>query len=394
WTEGTLSGRLARARKLLAERLARRGVTLGCGTVALSALAPPAAVAGELAASTVQVAILVAAGAAADALPAPVAALAQGVPTMHTAPFKLLAAGLAGVAIALGGFGLYSLTAADDPLPVTPSKPLFVVAPAPAPLEKGWVTKHTFTFKNSVTTVAFGPDLVAAGDKEGVLKLFNVKTGKEQEELSDGKGGAKPIDRVLFSPDGTQLFIITNEGDAIHLCTVDKKDRKFPGAGGNGSWKVHGITPDGGYWLQAFAGNSLAGMTNRLSENMVGGPAEAKFVHENPVQYAAGEDPNTVGTVSLGTLRRWGKGNDKPLWEVKLDKLDPTGLAVSPGGKRIAVTGDAGQVRIFDAKTGKEIAKTDKLTGPVWSAAFSPDGKQIVAGCEDKTARVYDAETG
>lgn len=49
---------------------------------------------------------------------------------------------------------------------------------------------------------------------------------------------------------------------------------------------------------------------------------------------------------------------------------------------------------MFDGKTGKEITKTDKLTGAVLSAAFSPDGKQIVASCEDKTARVYDAETG
>jgi RNA polymerase sigma factor (sigma-70 family) len=66
--EGTLHSRLARGRALLAGRLARRGVTLSAG--ALAVLAPRAAPAA-LIASTLR--------AAAGAAPAPVAALAEGV---------------------------------------------------------------------------------------------------------------------------------------------------------------------------------------------------------------------------------------------------------------------------------------------------------------------------
>jgi RNA polymerase sigma factor (sigma-70 family) len=79
--EGTLSSRLARGRKLLAGRLARRGITLSAGTLALalassaSTAAPPA-----LVTSTIEAATLCAAGPAAMGALAPsVAALVKGV---------------------------------------------------------------------------------------------------------------------------------------------------------------------------------------------------------------------------------------------------------------------------------------------------------------------------
>jgi RNA polymerase sigma factor (sigma-70 family) len=79
WKEGTVSGRLAEARKRLQERLVRRGLTLAAalcaGAVGTRA---PAAVPGALARTTVRAALGLAAGQAA-ALPAQVAVLMEGV---------------------------------------------------------------------------------------------------------------------------------------------------------------------------------------------------------------------------------------------------------------------------------------------------------------------------
>jgi hypothetical protein len=77
WTEGAVAGRLARARDLLARRLARHGLAVGGGVLGA---ATPQVVAAGLVDTTVRVGVLVAAGeAAAVAASAPVAVLTEGV---------------------------------------------------------------------------------------------------------------------------------------------------------------------------------------------------------------------------------------------------------------------------------------------------------------------------
>src|SRR5579883_402232 len=110
--EGTLSSRLTTARRMLAKRLARRGlaVTVGSLTATLAHNPAPACMPLSLVSSTVKAAVLIEAGnAAAGVLSVKVAALAEGVvktmfvnKIVKSSALVLLASGLA---LGVGGFG-------------------------------------------------------------------------------------------------------------------------------------------------------------------------------------------------------------------------------------------------------------------------------------------------
>jgi RNA polymerase sigma factor (sigma-70 family) len=127
WPQGSLAGRLARARKLLARRLANRGVTLSAGALAavLSINAASAAVPTSLMSSTVKAATLFAAGqaTAAGLVPAQVAALTEGVMKgMMLTKLSNVVAGLVVLAAVIFGGGLFYCTAAgQQPAGVKPA---------------------------------------------------------------------------------------------------------------------------------------------------------------------------------------------------------------------------------------------------------------------------------
>jgi eukaryotic-like serine/threonine-protein kinase len=69
-------------------------------------------------------------------------------------------------------------------------------------------------------------------------------------------------------------------------------------------------------------------------------------------------------------------------------------VAVSPDGERIASSSQDGIIKIWDAKTGRELRPIQAHESHARSVAFSPDGRLLASASWDSTVKVWDLQTG
>ncbi len=199
----------------------------------------------------------------------------------------------------------------------------------------------------AVSAIAFSSDgsLLAAGDVEHRIKLFDVKEAKMLQTLRDH--GAT-ITSVAFSPDGSLLASAGKE-NVIRV------------------WDVKT-----GQVLQTLDGHTLAVSAVAFSPD--------------------------------GSLLASG-GYDKliNLWDVKTGEIvktlnghtdSVTGVAFSPDGQRLASASQDQTARVWDVQSGKELFALKGHAGGLTAIAYSPDGQWLGTGSVDRTVKLWDARTG
>jgi WD40 repeat protein len=116
-----------------------------------------------------------------------------------------------------------------------------------------------------------------------------------------------------------------------------------------------------------------------------------------------------------GELKVWDAHSGQEVLALKGHTGPVSSVAFSPDGKRLASAGGGmevegvtikrqwGEVKVWDAQTGKEVLNIKGLTRPVQSVAFSPDGKRLASGSGNLASgpalpegelQVWDAQTG
>jgi len=180
WKEGTVSSRLAEARRRMQERLARRGLTLAAALCAIAAVAGTAsALSSSLVTTTVRTALGAGAGTAAG-VSARVAALANGVTkAMFASKVKIATVLLLAVGLLAAAVGTQIHRAFADP-PAREATP-----PGEAKADKAPTAKPE---KADAPADPF--------PKGGVLRLGASR-------LRHGCG----VSQLLFSPDGTRVAV-------------------------------------------------------------------------------------------------------------------------------------------------------------------------------------------
>jgi RNA polymerase sigma factor (sigma-70 family) len=419
---GTVLSRLARARRLLRQRLARRGIALSAALCAAAlARRAPASTVGPLVARVTRAALAFRAGDALQSIPGRVTACAEGVLKVLTpAKVNLLSLGavLLGVLTAVGlvwqqgrpgaaiaDCGLRSADSRDTPQSAIrtpqsrdlhgdplPEHALFRVGTAR--LQHRGLAHHL--------AVSADRRLLASCGQDGVVRVWDARDGKPLRQFELSRWGAWA---VAFSHDGKELGAVSRspgQGGQPHFRRWDlATGRELPSEKAAPlafeSTIVHvavAARPGGGYLAaetagadirvyrpgRAGAGQSLRGHRGRVMS--------VAFLEDGKKLISLGDD---------GTVRFWDVATGEPLTTMPAPAMKGHGLrgnlawlAASSDGRTLAVALPDGSTRLLDA-AGRELRRLPSA-GSVEALAFSPDGKHLYTG--GALIRAWDVATG
>jgi RNA polymerase sigma factor (sigma-70 family) len=396
-----MKNRLERGRKLLRQRLERRGIAVPATLllVGLTSRCAPAAM--RAAACRLYE----------TASPSVVALAGEAVAgsMMIKTIIVIVALGLTAACIRIGG----SLLADQPPASKMPSAPFIAQAKQPAKEEPANQTKPrldrfgdplpeealarfgTVRFRQgfSLISICYSPDgkaiaITGNGSKGRSLGLWDAATGKELFQFDDGKSDVQ-FGCITFSPDGTMLAAARRENVQLLSARTGEPIRQMKGHAG---------------WIGALVfsvdGKTLiSGGSDRTMRfwSVATGQEIAKLEKHTDSVTALALSSNGKLLASAGSdkiIRVWDTETRGLLHEFQQGpRVYVPSVSFSPDGKFLASAGYEEQCIVWDLVTGKAAYKLDTDNKPVTKAVFAPNGKWLAAGCGD-TIRLYEPSTG
>jgi WD40 repeat protein/serine/threonine protein kinase len=244
---------------------------------------------------------------------------------------------------------------------------------------------------DEVNSVAFHPQdpaVVASASVDGLVKLWNTRTGLPLLNLRDPDAG---VISLAFSPDG-QLLATVGAGKSVKIRETKSGNliKILPGQRGDALSVA--FLPDGR--RIASAGYDFI---VRIWDLRTGETVHKLQGHNWAIGcLAASPNGRHVASSSVdGTVRLWDAESGKELAHLPLQKrADGWCLAFSRDGRQLALTCTGGSVEVWDTSTWKRLQSVLDRTGNPRNVAFSPNGRYVAWGSTDSTVKLWQPATG
>lgn len=354
WRDGTVCGRLARARELLRQRLSTRGLTLSTAALG-AALTEPANAPAASVAAVARIATLFALGqtAGSGVVSAPVATLAQaGLHAMRVARLKAMAV-LAAVFCLFAGSGVlvvHRISSAKEQAPERSAAP-----PTKQP-------------DRARTTQADGRDF--HGDPLPTDALARLGTTRFRHGYN--------VFGIAFTPDGTR--VLSADWYGAHLWET-ASGREIRRLGPRFQTSLRSLSLSGDGKLVALAEHHsgtiqiLETATGKLLRQFKNGP-------DNDDRFCSvmfSPDSKVLASYAGRIIRVWDPATGKQLRQWQADPEGVHRIVFDPDSKTLISGGDDRTIRFWDTATGKEVRRISDHPGPIVGLALSPDGKMLAS---------------
>jgi WD40 repeat protein/serine/threonine protein kinase len=285
----------------------------------------------------------------------------------------------------------------------------------------------------AVLTVAFSPDgrTVLTGCslgtgpkldwKGGGVRLWDGRTGEPLGPSLPGPGG---VHFVSFNRDGKRVLTLAyrQEHSENGLAGVARLWEVTEAADGSRTLRPSHILPHPLVHVARFSPDGrtvlTAGYDGQVCfwDAQTGTSTGPVLRHPAPVLCADFRGDNR--RIVTGCMKEFDKKRQQAVtsearvWDLQTGKMiDPVvpikgsmhQVHFSPGGSEIlsaaGIPGsdpklDKGEVRVWEAATGRLLYDPIEHPEPVWAVAFSPNGRTFLSGCRDRHARLYVTATG
>jgi WD40 repeat protein len=216
--------------------------------------------------------------------------------------------------------------------------------------------------------VAFAPTgkLLAATSVPNTVALHDLETGRESVLWRVPDPGEWTVRNLSFSPDGSKVVVVAEP------LVMDDHANRISGA----------------VWVVNVA-------SARVESRHATGPAvgDARISADNRRLFMSHCDDAAKATYHIQCIDL---GSDKELWrtEEQVD-VNLSSLALSPDDRVLASCSlrNDPAIRIWDAATGRLVARLDGHTTRVSKLSFSADGRRLISAGTDQSIRIWGTAT-